>query len=184
LPNPRRLRLLYLSYLSKPASDRPIYRALQRQKAQKVLELGIGIGQRAIRMIEVASRFHPIREIQFVGMDLFEARSSADGPGVTLKMAYRLLNATRARVQLVPGDPLTGLMRVANALGQVDLMVISSRLDPGQLRKAWLYVPRLLHERSQVFLERTLAGGRTSVRLLERSEIEQLAVAAVDRKAA
>jgi len=135
-------------------------------------------------MIEVASRFSPLPQIRFTGMDLFEARSAVDGPGVTLKMAHRLLSATGARIQLVPGDPCTGLARVANTLGQVDLVVISPRLDPRRLARAWFYVPRLLHERSQVLLERLLPGGRTSLRLVSRSEIESLAAAAAGRRAA
>ncbi len=183
MPDTSRLRILYLSHLTTPASDRLIYRAIGRQRPRRILELGIGIGQRAVRMIEVAAHFTPIREIQFCGMDLFEARSAVDGPGVTLKMAHRLLKRTGARIQLVPGDPYLGLSRNANALGKVDLLVVSARHDPRQLARAWFYVPRLLHERSQVFLERVVPGGRRSVRLLDVSEIETWAAATARRAA-
>ena len=37
-----RLRLLYLLYLSKPASDRVVYRAIRRQKPCKIVEIGMG----------------------------------------------------------------------------------------------------------------------------------------------
>ena len=178
------LRSIHLSYLSTPASDRPVYRAVCRRKARRVLELGVGVGQRATRMIEAAGRFHPQREIFYCGLDPFEARSAVDGPGVTLKMAHRLLSATGARIQLVPGDPCEGLTRTANRLGEVDIVVIASRLDPKRLGRAWFYVPRLLHEKSEVFLESILPGGRKSLRLLPRSEIEALASAAADRRAA
>ena len=99
-------------------------------------------------------------------------------------MAHRLLHATGARVQLIPGDPLAALSRTANALGQVDLMVVSSRLDPRQLARAWFYVPRLLDERSVVLLEKRLPGGHTSVRLVTGDEIETLSAAAAGRRAA
>ena len=184
MPGTGHLRLLYFCYLSKPAGDRLIYREIRRHRVRRILELGIGSGQRAARMIEIAGQFSPLREIRFTGVDLFEARSAVDGPGVTLKMAHRLLRATGARVQLIPGDPSTALARAANNLGQLDLVVISPRLDPRRLAHAWFYVPRLLHERSQVFLERILPGGGTSLRLLARSEIETLAAAAVSRRAA
>ena len=98
MPPTSRLRVFYLSYFSNPAGDRLIYRTIRRQKVRTILELGIGFGQRAVRMIEIAGCYHPIREVRFTGVDLFEARSSADGPGVTLKMAHRLLNATGARI--------------------------------------------------------------------------------------
>jgi len=135
-------------------------------------------------MIEVAGLAAPPREIEFIGLDPFEARSSADGPGVTLKMAHRLLHGTPARIHLVPGDPIAGLVRVANDLGQVDLMVLSARLDPRRLHEVWLYMPRLLHERSEVFLEKLRSGGQTSLRKLDRSEIDALTALCRGRRAA
>jgi len=184
LSSTARLRIYYLSYLSNSAGDRPAYRAILDHRVRKILELGIGIGLRATRMIEVARHCNPGREIQFTAIDPFEARSAADGPGLSLKKAHRLLGATGARVRLVPGDPLTGLARMANALGQVDLVVISSRHDPRCLSRAWFYVPRLLHERSQVFLESAPSFGKRSLRLISRSEIENLAAVGTRRRAA
>ncbi len=184
MANTNRLRAAYLSYLSKPASDRPIYRSVCRRQACRILELGIGVGQRAVRMIEAAGCFHPQREIFYYGFDPFESRSAVDGPGVTLKMAHRLLKATGARIQLVPGAPCRTLARMANDLGQIDVMVISSRLDPKQFAEAWFCVPRLLHEQSDVFLECVLPGPRTVVRLLSRAEIEAIVSDGDRRRAA
>jgi len=184
LPPGNRLRSFYLAYLSQPASDRPVYRAILREKARSFLELGLGIGQRAVRMIEVAGRYHPLREIHFTAVDLFEARTAVDGPGVTLKMAHRLLGATGARIQLVPGQLCTGLARTANSLGQIDLVVLSARLDSRSLVRAWFYLPRLLHQRSQVFQERILPGGRTSMQLVDWQQVETLAASAASLRAA
>jgi len=183
-PKTSRLRALYFLYFSTPRGDRRVYQAICRQKARKFLELGIGIGQRAARMIEVAARFFPPSEIRYIGMDPFEARSALDGPGVTLKMAHRLLSSTGGRIRLIPGDPLASLANSANALGQVDLIVISARLDPRRLAKGWLYIPRLLHEESKVFLEKTRPGGQTSLEAVARSEVLALASLACDRRAA
>ena len=184
MPNTSRIRTLYLSYLSKPSGDRLIYRTIARQRVQSILEIGVGVGQRASRMIEMAGRFHPTGEIRYVGIDPFESRTAMDGPGVTLKMAHRLLHATGAQVQLIPGEPFAALSQTANSLGQIDLMVVSSRVDPRQLAQAWFYVPRLLHERSAVLLEKLLPGGDTSVRLATGDEIETLSAAATSRRAA
>ncbi len=178
------LRVFYLSHLSSPAADRPIYRAIRCQRVRKILELGIADGRRAMRMIDLAARYHLPEEIQFTGLDLFEDRTSADGPGVTLKMAHRLLKATGARVRLIPGDPFAGLSQVANSLGQVDLIVTSPRIDPRSLARAWFYVPRLLHQRSQVFQGGILPGGEPTLRLLAHSEIDSLAAAAATQRAA
>ena len=48
------LRSIYLCYFSKPAADRPVYRAIRRHGTQKIVELGIGDASRATRMIEIA----------------------------------------------------------------------------------------------------------------------------------
>lgn len=179
-----RLQAFYLSYLSTPASDHPIYRAICRHQVRRILELGIGTAQRAVRMIQLAGLFRPLPQIEFSGMDLFESRSAADGPGMSLKMAHRLLGRTGARVQLIPGDPYTGLARSANRLHPFDLVVISARLDPQSLARAWFYLPQLLHDRTQVFQQRLLPGGGTCLRPVAAGEIRTLAAASVLRRAA
>jgi hypothetical protein len=181
---PSRLKLFYFLHLSKPTTDRAVYRAIHCQQARKIVELGIGSGQRAKRMIEVASLAAPPREVLFTGMDLFEDRPAADSPGLSLRAAYQMLRSTGARVKLVPGDPLEGLMRTANDLGQIDLLILSPGLDPQQLARAWFFVPRLLHERSQVWTEQFLSDGQTRLTRVAGAEIRTLAAAAMRRRAA
>ncbi|MGW8258401.1 MAG: hypothetical protein ACWGMZ_13025, partial [Thermoguttaceae bacterium] len=120
-------KTLYLSRFSKPASNRPIYRKIIREKARYILELGIDDGKRALRMIEAAARFTPRREIKYVGLDLFEARNESDRPGLSLINAHRLLKQSGAKIKLIPGDPLMNLPQKANELGQVDLLLISGQ---------------------------------------------------------
>jgi len=174
-----RLRVLYLSRLSNPAAERVIYRAIQGQRVSRILELGIADGSRAARMIEVAAYCREPKDIQYFGLDLFEARSSSDGPGVTLKLAHRRLSATGARVKLIPGDPFSGLSRCANLLGQLDLIVVSARLEPRSLAKAWFYLPGLMHRQTRVFQEVMRPGGVRAICPLGRDEIESRAVASV-----
>ena len=170
-----RLRLFYLLHLSKPASDRLVYREIRRLKARKVVELGLGTGQRAVQIIEVLKEFHEVRDIHYTGVDLFEARTAADGPGISLREAHCLLKATGARIQLVPGTVGEALSRIANGISQVDVLVISGRIPPEQLTQAWFFLPRMIHAQTQVFQETLSAGGSTAMRLLEAQEVEQLA---------
>ncbi len=169
-----RLRLFYLLHLSKPASDRLVYREIRRMKARKVVELGIGTGQRSIQIIELLKEFHALRDIHYTGIDLFEARTVADGPGISLREAHCLLKATGARIQLVPGTVGEALSRIANGVSQVDALVISARIPQEQLSQAWFFLPRMIHPQTQVFQE-TLSDGSTALRLLDSQEIEQLA---------
>ena len=104
---------------------------------------------------------------------------------MSLKMAHRVLGHTGARIQLIPSDPYTGLARWANRLGQLDLVVVSARLDPLSLARAWFYVPRLLHDGSQAFVERPgPGGGPPGFEPLARDHIERLAAAAAVQRAA
>jgi SAM-dependent methyltransferase len=170
-----RLRLFYLLHLSKPASDRLVFREIRRLKSRKVVEIGLGPGQRAIHIIELLREFHEVRDIHYTGIDLFEARTAADGPGISLREAHCLLKATGARIQLVPGSVGEALSRIANGVSQVDVVVISAGIRPEQLSQAWFFLPRMIHAQTRVFQETVTAGGNTGIRLLEAREVEQLA---------
>jgi hypothetical protein len=168
----RRLKNVYLSYFSKPASDRLLYRAIRRHGPQKIVEIGIAQGARSLRMIQVAATRHPASEIQFTGIDPFE---SGEMPGLSIRDAHRLLKGSGARIRLVPGTPYEALAGVANALGKVDLIVLAPRPDVQALEDAWFYVPRLLHEQTRVYLETVGADGQVSLRLVDAAEIHSLA---------
>lgn len=148
------VKFSYLAYLSQPASDRPIYKWLNQHPVSKIVELGVGDAVRTRRVLELAAASQPGVPIQYTGIDLFEGRSAGQGQ-LTLKAAYRLLRALPVRARLVPGDPYTALARVANELTGTDLLIIAGDQDTEHLKRAWSFVPRMLHSTSQVFLERT-----------------------------
>ena len=113
---------------------------------------------------------HPLHRV-----DLFEARTAADGPGISLRKAHCLLKATGARIQLVPGAVGEALSRIANGVSQVDVLVISGCTRPEQLSQAWFFLPRMIHARTQVFQETLSGDGSTAMRLLAAQEVAQLA---------
>jgi hypothetical protein len=176
------LKYLYLAYFSKPASDRVIYRAIRKRQVRRILEIGLGKASRAVRMIAVAQRRASGEAIRYVAIDPFEARGPEAAPGLSLKEAHRLLKPTAAQVQLIPGDPATALARAANALRNIDLVIISSAYDEQSLADAWFYLPRMLHAGSQVYLESQAAD--KTVDLLASAEIETRASAKGRRRAA
>jgi hypothetical protein len=94
-----------------------------------------------------------------------------------------MLAASGARVQLEPGDPYWGLLRKANSLTATDLLVISRHHDPAAMARAWFYVPRMLHEGSQVFVEEP-AGDGTIFRAVPLDEVAALARSTAHRRAA
>ena len=178
-----RLKYLYLAYFSKPAAERTLYRLVRRIKPRKIVEIGIGSGLRAVRMIQLARGLRPGEQISYAGIDLFETRTG--GGGLSIKQAYRLLKPTKARVQLVPGDPYIALTRAANALRHTDLVIVSADQDKQALAQAWFYFPRMLQRTSQVLIEIPGPTGEGFVlKPLERKELDRRAAAPRRRRAA
>ena len=158
MPAVSRLKSLYLSYLSKPAVDRCLYRQIARRPITSIVEMGVGMGLRSARMIELALANAEAGPIRYTGIDLFEARP-AFAPGMTLKRAHRVLSSLGAKIRLTPGDPFSALARIANRLTGTDLLVIGADQDANSIEQAWFFIPRMLHEKSVVMVEQT-AGFR------------------------
>lgn len=85
MPSPGRFQLFYLLHLSQPAADRPIYRTLKDRPVRSIVEFGVENGQRALRMLDLASTHVPANEIRYTGVDLFEARTEPKGASLSLK---------------------------------------------------------------------------------------------------
>ena len=179
-----RWRIFFLSHLSNPSADRAVYRAIAQRQARRIMELGIAEGRRALRMIDAAARFTAVSEVQYIGLDTFEDRKEDDGPGLSLKAAHRVLTQSGAKIKLVPGDPLRSLARVANELGQIDVLVISAQEEAERLGRVWYFVPRLLHAQSRIFVEQTLPGGKKDMLAASARDVEAWAAKAVRWKAA
>lgn len=135
------------------AEDRCCYRLIQKHKFCSILEIGLEDGTRSQRMIQVALRAAGIRPVHFFGIDLFEANTNPDYEALTLKEAHTRFSALGARVKLVPGDAYSALVRVANQLKDVELVVIGCEQNPEMLQKCWHYLPRVLAPNAIVLLQ-------------------------------
>jgi len=179
-----RLRSLYLCYFSQPKCLRPLYRLLCKRSKKspvlKITELGVGTAERTLRLLELCP---PADEATYTGIDLFEARGVADGPGLSLKEAHKRLAATGMKVRLVPGDPNSALARSANGLADQDLILIAADQDRTSMARAWFYVPRMLHESTLVF-EEELVEGESTWKPVSPGEIAHRAAAAKGKRAA
>jgi hypothetical protein len=183
------LKALWLSYLSQPATDRLIYRTVRKLKVRKILEIGIGDGQRALNLIGLAQRYQPAAKIHYVGIDLFEDRPTDVGLRLPLKDAFRRLRAAGARTHLAPGDPNDAIPRVANSLPGFELVLFTAEQPLENYGRAFFFLPRMLSSGATVLvIERpsvaAVAPGELSAwRSMTLAEIHSLAVAPSRRAA-
>ena len=133
-------RYLFLTRMSKPASDREILKWVYDNRPRSIVEIGVGQAVRTQRMLELLTHHLPPAEIRYTGVDLFEARGSST-PGLSLKEAFTVLRSLGVKAQWVPGDPYSALGRVANNLGNTDLLLVSADQDAANASPAVGGVP-------------------------------------------
>ena len=167
------LRYLHLAYFSHPAENRLLYRAIRRKRVRRIVEIGVGSVERAVRMIRLASQTASPIKVRYTGLDRFEMREPEHGEPLSLKRAHRDLRTADAQVKLVPGNPAQSLIRVANSLTNSDLVLISAEEGEIFTEQAGFYLPRLLHSESLVFeQERSEPDGTSQWRQRTPLEIE------------
>ncbi len=165
------LKYCRLAWFSKPACERKLYRYMVRRKPTRVLEIGIGLAARTLRMIDVSRRYCEDGQFHYSGIDLFESRPvTADM--LPLKEAYAMLRQPGIKVRLIPGDALAAMTRTANSLANTDLIIVDAEIRDSDLRDAWQYFPRMMHDKTLVLRQREGRGGRF-FESLGRADIER-----------
>lgn len=143
---------------------------MANHQPRRILEIGLGLGVRTLRMFEVARRYYDADQISYTGIDLFESRPH-DVSQLSMKDAYKLLRRQGVKVKLVPGEALAAMTITANALANTDLIVIDSDVCDTDLDQAWKYFPRMMHERTLV-LRQSVEQDRKSLKQLTASDIQ------------
>jgi hypothetical protein len=177
------LKYASLAYLSRPKSDRAIFRLLKRHQITRMVEVGIRDVERTCAFIEVAERFAGDKKVSYTGLDWFDARP-ADQPALTLKHAHAALKATGAQVRLVPGAPARSISSVANAHLNTELLLVARSVSDDEMSFAWFYVPRMLRASSLVFREQLDAEGQPVLKQLSIAELATRAERAALRRVA
>ncbi len=149
-----KVKRAWLVHVAKPVGETFVYRAACDRPVKRVMEIGVGTGERTLKLIKLLSEMTPAAELAYFGVDLFEARETAGmPPGQSLKEMHRLLKTTGCRVQLIPGDPFAALARTANTIQQLDLVVINQEQQGESLERAWFYLPRMLAPPARIIVE-------------------------------
>lgn len=144
------LKSFHLRYFSHPKHERGLYRHVHKTCPSKIVEIGMGDGARAERLIRYACERSDGDEIRYTGIDWFEAKEVSTG--WSLKSAHQQLKAAGGKVRLFPGDPFSVLSKQANGLAKTDLIIIDAEVDDDTMNRAWFYLPRMLHDETAVFV--------------------------------
>lgn len=105
---------------SKPAGDRPLYRAVRHRKIQTVLEVNIGDARRSYRLVEWLRQQGNDGSLRYAAIDLFEMGEQNQ---IELKTFHQQLSKRGVKPLPIPGTLVQGLPRAANSLGIVDLAI-------------------------------------------------------------
>lgn len=165
------VKFAYLAYFSKPKSERQIYQQVKKLQVRRIVEVGIGSIERAVRIVSVAQRFSGGAPITYTGFDWFEERSAGQAP-LPLIHAHRQMQLCNAKARLVPGYPPATLPQIANSLQRTDLMLISHLVEDAALERTWFYMPRMCHPGTIVLRERQ--SGSTGETTFERLTLDDL----------
>lgn len=158
------IQRLYWRYLSKPVSHRALYLHAMDTPIGSILELGMGSGERIRSVLGLCRLPEGTTQLRYVAVDPFESAGS-EVPHITLKGAHRLLNEFGVKAHLIPGEPASGVMRVAHTVLPSDLIVIDGYWNEasanGEAVVKWL--PRLCHSKSAIFASTTKGGNLVRV---------------------
>ncbi len=157
MPQTSYWKYLQLAWFSGPQCDRMIFRYIARHRPANILEIGLGLGIRTLRMFEVAGRYSADSEIRYTGIDLFESRTS-ESAALPLKKAYKLLRMPGVHVRLIPGEPAMAMKLSAATLARTDLIVIDSDISEASMAATWTMILPVMSKQTVVVRQRVEDG--------------------------
>ena len=143
----------YLTHFSKPASNRAIYRYIQSEHPRKILEIGIQRAERTLNMIQMLLKYCGEKsDAHYCCIDPFEARTTTDGPGLSLRKTHRLVNKFGIQTRLIPLPPANAIrqLHLNRQIEKVDLAVIAMP-DMKWLPGCVSSLCELIHESASIF---------------------------------
>jgi len=153
------IQRLYWRYLSKPVAHRALYLHVIDTRIGSILELGMGSGERIRNVLGLCTLPEGVTQLRYAAVDPFES-AATDVQHISLKGAHRLLNEFGVKAHLIPGEPSSGVMRVAHTVLPSDLIVIDGCWNEssanGEAIAKWL--PRLCHSKSAIFASGVKGG--------------------------
>jgi hypothetical protein len=119
---------------------------VQPLQAATVLEISVGDGSRAIAILQTLG---DSQQVRYVAIDQFEM----SGGEVTLKAFHKTMRSEGIRPHVFPEPINRGLLRVANTIGPVDLVIIAAGADQWQTPETLSLLARVTHGETVVLFQ-------------------------------
>ncbi len=156
-----------------------IFDEVKRKKPKNIMEIGVWSGERARKMIKLASRFNSLQDINYFGLDLFETMDTVKYTQEVSKQPPKMeeiekkLSLTGASIHLIKGDTTETLPLNVDKLPAMDIVFIDGGHSLETIANDWLYVSKLMHEKTVVIFDdywkdRNDAGAKVTVDNIDR----------------
>ncbi len=153
-----------------PSRYAHLFRAIHERKCRKILEIGVFDGVHAKWMIETAHIHHPMHQIEYHGVDLFELltdelfqKELAKRPPARRDVEARL-HATGANIYLHQGNSRHVLPALKEELGVMDIIFIDGGHSFETISADWKNVQPFVGPRTIVLFDDYLLNDEADVR--------------------
>ncbi|MFT5036476.1 MAG: hypothetical protein ACI9VM_000036 [Candidatus Azotimanducaceae bacterium] len=148
--------LLY-RVLKGPRRYKNLFKSITHLRAQKILEVGVWNGKRAVEMIDRAKKYNS--DISYYGFDLFEELTEEKHKEELSKWppskseVESLLQKTGADISLFTGNTLQSLPAAISSLPKMDFIFIDGGHSNETVLSDWENVRTLMHKDTIVIFD-------------------------------
>ncbi len=160
-----------------------LYKQINKFKPRTIMEIGVWMGNTAVKMIETAKQYHPTREINYVGFDLFEditeeeiVKEHSKATKASYDTVHNKLSKTGVKIDLHRGytkDTLWG--EWLRAYGFIDFIFIDGGHSPETIQNDWDGIQKFIGPNTIVifddyFYDKVDLGCKLLIDSLDRSK--------------
>ncbi len=168
-----------------------IFTEIKRLKPKNIMEIGVWSGERARRMIEIASRYNKPTTINYFGFDFFERMDSetfqkevSKQPPPQEVVQSKLLK-TGASINLIKGDTTQTLRNEQGKHPSMDIIFIDGGHSLETVESDWQNAKTFMHKGSVLIFDdywtnRIDAGAKRTVDAIDRNEFSVEIMPVVD----